>query len=323
MTRQTEGSRYEILYDLPQGEYSSREVGGTSTRTIRAGDSLEVECFPIIHVSSDARREAKRRASTRAQENLNLKNTRKHIRRLMEANFTAEDFVLHPTFNYGFVDRAFANMEDERRAWEESGFPMDDEDARRIMKNFIARIRRRIRSKGGTPADFKYIYVIETTKEPRDDDFNALPARYHYHMVISSLGILNADDLASMWPYGYTKAEPLDFRFNGLEGLSKYITKQRRFTRRWARSKNLKEPEVKVSSRKVSRRRAALIAADVQANAREIFEKIYPDYTLEEAEVKYSDFVAGAYIYARMRRRQNPNRNDKQQRRQYLRQRNG
>lgn len=319
MTRTTDAARYEILYDLPKGEYSTREVGGTSTRTIRAGDSLEVECFPIIHVNQDAKREARRRASTKAQENLNLKNTRKQIRRLMETNFTAEDFVLHPTFNYGFVDRAFANMDDELRAWEESGFPMHDDDARRIMKNYIARIRRLIRRKGGNPADFKYIYVIETTREPRDSDFRALPARYHYHMVISSLGILNADDLASLWPYGYTKAEPLDFRFNGLEGLSKYITKQRRFTRRWARSKNLKEPEIKVSSRKVSRRRAAQIAADVQANAREIFEKIYPGYTLEEAEVKYSDFVAGAYIYARMRRRTD----DKKQRRRYLRQKNG
>ena len=319
MTRTTDAARYEILYDLPKGEYSAREVGGTSTRTIRAGDSLEVECFQIIHVNQDAKREARRRASTKAQENLNLKNARKQIRRLMETNFTAEDFVLHPTFNYGFVDRAFTNMDDELRAWEESGFPMHDDDARRIMKNYIARIRRLIRRKGGNPADFKYIYVIETTREPRDSDFRALPARYHYHMVISSLGILNADDLASLWPYGYTKAEPLDFRFNGLEGLSKYITKQRRFTRRWARSKNLKEPEIKVSSRKVSRRRAAQIAADVQANAREIFEKIYPGYTLEEAEVKYSDFVAGAYIYARMRRRTD----DKKQRRRYLRQKNG
>ena len=49
--------------------------------------------------------------------------------------------------------------------------------------------------------------------------------------------------------------------------------------------------------------RAALIAADVQANAREILEAIYPGYRLENAEVKYSDFVAGAYIYARLRRR--------------------
>ena len=175
MNKQTDVSRYEILYDLPQGEYSDREVGGTSTRTIRAGDSLEVECFPIIHVNQDAKREARRRSSTKAQENLNLKNTRKHIRRLMEKNFTSKDFVLHNTFDYGFIDRAAANMRDELKAWEESGFPMNDDDARRIMKNFIARIRRLIKRRGGDPAAFKYIYVIETTKEPRDDDFNAMP----------------------------------------------------------------------------------------------------------------------------------------------------
>lgn len=297
-----DASKYEILYDLPSGEYSAREVGGTSTRTVRAGDSLEVECFPIIHITQDARREARHRSSTKAQENLNLENSRKKVRRLMEKNFTASDFVLHPTFNYGFVDRAFANMEEERRAWEESGFPINDDDARRIMKNFIARIRRLIRRKGGNPADFKYIYVIETTREPRDEDFNALPARYHYHMVISSLNIITAEELAALWGFGYTKAEPLDFRFNGLEGLSKYITKQRKFARRWARSKNLLEPDETVSHRKISRRKAAAVAADVQANAKEIFEGLYLGYRLEEAKVKYSDFVAGAYIYARMRR---------------------
>ena len=310
-----DAGKYEILYDLPQGEYSAREVGGTTTKTVRAGDSLEVECFPVTHVSDQARREARRRMSTKAQENLNLKNSRKKVRRLMEKNFTAGDLVLHPTFNYGFVDRAFANVEDERKAWEKNGLPMSDDDARRIMRNFIARIRRLIRRKGGNPADFKYIYVIETTKEPRDEDFNALPARYHYHMVISGLGILTAEELGELWSYGYIKAEPLDFRFNGLEGLSKYITKQRRFTRRWARSKNLLEPDETISHRKISRRRAAAIAADVQANAKDIFEKLYPGYTLEEAEVKYSDFVAGAYIYARMRRIQELTRKHMQRRR--------
>ena len=180
---------------------------------------------------------------------------------------------------------------------------MDEDDARRQIKNYIARIRRLIKRKGGNPRDFKYIYVIESTKEPRDDDFESLPARYHYHMIVSSMGILTIDDLNALWAYGYVKAEPLDFRFNGLEGLCNYITKQRKFTRRWAHSKNLKEPDVKTSDRKISRRRAAAIAADVQARAREILESIYPGYVLEQAEVKYSDFVSGAYIYARLRRR--------------------
>lgn len=303
VVRKTDTAKYEILYDLPQGEYGEKEVGGIKTRTIRAGDSLEVEAFPITQVSAEAKREAVRRKSTKAQEKLNLRNARKRIRRLAEHNFTAGDIVLHPTFNYGFFDRAFCNIMEIRREMEAMGIPMDEDSARKIIKNFIARIRRLIKRRGGDPAEFKYIYVIETTKEPRDDDFNALPARYHYHMIISSMGILTSDDLAALWKFGYVKAEPLDFRFNGLEGLCTYITKQRKFTRRWAHSKNLKEPDVKESCRKISRRRAAQIAADVQANAREIMEKVYPGYALEDCEVRYSDFIAGAYIYARMRRR--------------------
>lgn len=299
-----DGSKYEILYDLPVGTYSETAVGGIRTKTIRAGDSLEIESFPILRIGPAAAAERKKRGTGLAQQKLNLQNARKRLQRYAETNFTAKDFVLHPTFDYGFIDRGSANMQDALREWERLGFPMDEDSARRMIKNYIARIRRLIKRKGGEPKDFKYIYVIESTKEPQEGDFNALPARYHYHMIISSMGILTAEDLNALWSYGRTKAEPLDFRFNGLEGLSKYITKQRRFTRRWAHSQNLQEPDMSVSDRKISRRRAAAIAADVQANAREIFEKLYPDYSLENCEVKYSDFIAGAYIYARLRRRQ-------------------
>lgn len=303
MARYTDGAKYDILYDLKDGEYNEKAVGGIRTRTIRAGEFLEVESYPLISVDQTAKREHLKRKSSAAQEALNLKNARKRIRRLMEKNFGTGDFVLHPTFNYGFIDHAFTNMGDALAEMETLGYPMSDDEARKIIKNFIARIRRLIKKRGGDPKQFKYIYVIETTKEPRDGDFNALPARYHYHMVIGGMGILTAADLQELWKFGYTKAEPVDMRFNGLEGLAKYITKQRRFTRRWAHSKNLKEPDVRVSDRKISRRRAALVARDVQANAKEIFEAIYKDYELTEADVRYSDFVAGAYIYARMRRR--------------------
>lgn len=303
MRKNLDSMKYEILFDLQEGEVDEKEIGGIRTKTIRAGDSLEVESFPITQISAEAKREYRNRRSSKAQERLNLKNSQKRLRRLAEANFKPGDIVLHPTYNYGFIDRAFGNMESIRREMETMGIPMDDDASRRQIKNFLARVRRYIKRMGGDPKEFKYIYVIETTKEPRDDDYNALPARYHYHLIISSLGILTAEALQSMWTHGYVKAEPLDFRFNGIAGLCKYITKQRKFTRRWAHSKNLKEPEEKISNRRISRRKAAQIAADVQSNAREILEKIYHGYTLEEAEVRYSDFVAGAYIYARMRRR--------------------
>lgn len=299
----TDVSGYEILYDLPSGEYGESQVGGIRTKTIRAGDSLEVEAFPILQVSREAKRERERRSSTTAQTLLNMKNAEKKLRRLMETNFTDNDIVLHPTYDYGFVDHGFFNKAQLREEWRKAGIPMDDGEAQKNMRNFIRRLKTLIRRRGGDPKAFKYIYVIEVKKEPRDGEFDPLPARYHYHMVISSLGILTIEDVNALWQYGYTKAEPLDFRFNGLEPLANYITKQRRRVRKWASSKNLKKPDVRVSDRKISRRRAARVAADMQGCAKEIMEKIYPGYVLERAEVKYSDFIAGAYIYARMRRR--------------------
>lgn len=301
--KQSEAWRYEILYDLPEGEYNPAEVGGTRTKTIRAGDSLEVESFPIVYVSDGAKRERKTRKSGKSQQMLNRINAEKKFRRLVENNFTSGDWVAHPTYDYGFVDRGFANVNDTIKALREAGYPMDDEEAVRVMRNFIRRLKKRVQQKGGDPKQLKYVYVVEATRLPRDGEINPLPPRYHYHMVFSSQGVITINDINELWQYGFSKAQPVDTRFNGLEGLSNYFLKQRRGKRKWSSSKNLKKPEEKVSNRKISRRRAAMIADDVQHNGREIMEKLYPGYSCERIEVKYSDFIAGAYIYARMRRR--------------------
>ena len=303
----TDASKYEILFDLPEGEYNEKSVGGISTRTVTAGEMLEVEAFPITCVNREARREAQRRKSSHWQEEINNRNSWKKKNRLLEANFTSADFIVHPTYAYGFVNRDFQNTEDLIREWKKQGIPMDDDEARKNIVNFINRIRRRIRRKGGDPAQFKFLYQIETTCEPAEGDLNPLPPHYHCHMAISSCGVLTIDDINELWHYGYTNAKRIDMRFDGLKGFAKYITKKERARRkgrslRWACSRNMVQPEEKVSFRKISRRRAAAIAADVQYRGREIFENLYPGYRVDEVEVRYSEFVAGAYIYARMRR---------------------
>lgn len=294
--------RYEILYDLPAGKYAAAEVGGVRTKTIRAGDSLEVECFPIVRAGQRAERERLRRKSSAAQERLNHRNAVRRVRRLLEANYKPGDFAVHPTWNYGLFDRGMTNPENARADMERAGLPMDEGDARRMLRNYIKRIRRRVKKLGGDPTAVKYLYVLESTKEPRDEDPNPLPPRYHFHMAIHAPG-LDRETLEAMWEHGYCNADRLDFHDNGLAAFAAYITKQRRCARRWGRSTNLQEPTVTVSDRKVSRRRAAMVARDVTLDGRRIFEAIYPGYRLvEPPAVRYSDYVAGAYIYARMRR---------------------
>lgn len=298
--------KYEVLYDLPQGEVDEKSLGGVRTRTIRAGDTLEIEAYPLIAVDKAARDEFRKRSTSAAQQKVNINNAMKRIRRLCEANFNSGDFIMHPTYDYGAVEYGFVNKADKRAEWERLGYPQDEDEARRKIKNFIDRVRRYVKRCGKDPKQLKYLYVIEKTREPQDGDINALPAHYHYHLAISGCGCLSINALNELWGYGYTKAEPVDMRYNGLKGFATYIakrvTKQSRKTR-WACSKNMTQPVEKVSDRKISRRRLGQIARDVQYAGKEILETIYPGYRLmEEPIVRYSDFVAGAYIYARMRR---------------------
>lgn len=302
MPKLTDTSKYEILYDKPAGEYDAAEVGGIRTKSIRAGESLEVEAFPIVRIDDGARRERKARQSSRQQEEINLRNTRKRVRRLAEANFDEGDMFWTGTYAYPQYAPGFASREDILQEMEELGCPEDDKAVRRDVKNFLRRIRRRVEALGGDPKGVKYIYVIESTKEPRDTDPHPMPTHYHVHAILHAPG-LSREDVEEMWNKGYSNVKRLDLSNNGLAALASYLTKQRRCLRRWEHSRNLKEPSERVSHRKISRRRAAQIAADVQYRGREIMESIYPDYRLEELEVRYSDFVAGAYIYARMRRK--------------------
>lgn len=296
-----DASKYEILYDLKEGEVDERALGGVRTRTVRAGEFLEVEAYPLINVTAPAREEYKKRRTSAAQKKLNIENARKRVRRLLENNFGAGDFVIHPTFDYGFEDYGMSDQAYRREEFVRRGYPLCDEDARRIFAAFIRRVRRYIKRCGGDPKQLKYLYVVEKTKEPRDGDIHGVP-HYHFHAAISGLGLLNIEAINKLWTAGYTKAEPVDMRFNGLKGFSRYIVKQSRTTR-WASSRNLVEPEEHVSTRKISRRRLAQVARDVQHAGKEIMEKLYPGYRLEEEpDVRYSDFVAGAYIYVRMRR---------------------
>lgn len=294
--------RYEILYDLPEGEYDRAAVGGIRTRTIRAGDTLEVECFPVVRIGGEARRERARRESSPAQARLNERKAADRLRRLAEANFTSEDYALSLTNDYGFDDYSTLSPEEQWAEAEARGVPTDEEGARRQIRNYLARVRRRLRRLGGDAGALKYLYVMESGRDRRDADPRPRPVRFHFHVLIHAPG-LSRDQLEALWGFGYADCDRLDLSRNGLAALSRYLTKQRKFTRRWAHSKNLREPDVRVSDRAVSRRRAERVARDVRAFGREIFEKIYPGYRLtEEPRVLFSDFVAGAYIFARLRR---------------------
>ena len=272
--------RYEALFEQPNGIEGADNVlradepGRYRCKTIKHGDQLDVEIYPVWQTAAENRK-AKAALTRAAQAKQNEKNARKRLVRKINTNFTAEDLELTLTYDGDHVP--------------------DLEGARRDMQNYIRRVKR-WRKAHGLP-EIKYVYVIEYAGA------DGGPKRVHHHVIMSSM---DRDAAEELWGKGRANSARLQPDENGLEGIARYITKSLpRFKseKRWICSKNLKEPTVTVADTKISRPKAARLAHDAEAYGKDLFEHLYPGYILNDVEVKTSAYVAGAYIYAKMRRR--------------------
>lgn len=273
------GKGYEVLFDQksdPQADLRHRYVSRYRTRTVDAGPMRYIEIYPILNAWEGAgRARQKVRESRAAQKALNERNARKKIEWLFNENFDSGDV---------FATLTFAE-------------PAEEGEARNAVRKLIRRARAYVRrDTSRKDAVLKYIYVIEGKTGADEIE------RYHIHMVISGI---SRDALESLWEYGRANTRKLQPDKNQFTGLAKYMTKQQRFRRRWSCSKNLRRPRETVADHKISRRKVERLAAEARYAAAEIFEKANAGFRLvEEPEIKLSDYVPGAYIYARMRRKE-------------------
>ena len=244
------------------------------TKTIRAGNMLECEIYPI-YKRAEKKRAKKAQPSKTAQENLNHKNTKKKIMRLTNTNFKSGDLWL--TVGY----------DDEH-------LPQTPEQARKDIVNYLRRIKNKRKRLNLPP--LKYIYVTEWSQ-------NGERVRCHHHLILS--GDIERDDIEALWRGGsYPHTRRLRVKEDcGLNGLAAYLSKGQKYEKRWGHSINLKPyDKATVADRKITPRQAAKIALDRSA-APELFEKVCAGYTFRDIEIKRSDFVAGVYIYTQMYRR--------------------
>lgn len=244
------------------------------TKTIKSGDYLECEIFPLVPVDAGGRS----RKRTRTPECIRRANERaavKSLERLLNCNFGPGDLLVHLT---NADECSFAEM-------------------RRRVRNWLRRVKGRY-AKAGTACD--YVYVIETTG-------NGERERHHLHAVIRG-GALSRDELEQIWGHGLARIDRCQRQDKGLAGFAHYITQkkatqERLMSRRWGCSKGLKRPKVTVSDTKFTRAAAARIAEAAEMDARAEFERRYPGYRLvEQPLVRRSDWMPGAYIYAFMER---------------------
>lgn len=275
-----DSSAYEDSIEERIERLRDKQVSKYRVKTIRSGDMLEVEAYPIWAIPS-GKREKKQSSSRKAQQNLNDKNTKKRLIRKAHVNFTPRDMWATWTYANGRL-------------------PADHEQAKRDMQNFIRRLKRWLsRQKKYENFELKYIYVTEF------DNADGKKVRVHHHMITN---FPSRDVAEELWNGGgikqTRKLQPNDF---GLEGLVRYITKDKSKnpTKRYTVSRNLKEPKVSIADSKMTRKRAERIATE-EICAQELFEKMYKGYKFNDIQVNYSEFVSGAYLYVRMKRIDSP-----------------
>ena len=258
-------------------------------KEIKAGEQFEAEIYPQFRSMDEVPKEGRRirRDNSKAQRNLNDKNARKYVERLINANFGDGDIWMTLTYDDahlppdGDIDAAVGNMQ-----------------------KYIKRVNYQ-RNKRGLPKA-NYVYVTEYNENAK--------IRWHYHIVMD--GALDMDTVEKCWGKGgRNEVRRLKKDENGLSGMANYIVKERkriRSERRWNSSKGLIDPDIRVvhskqpEKGKGSYKKIKKYVDEMVRNQNVIEEQMkkwYPDYDYRDAEVYYNDFNGMFYIHARMRKR--------------------
>lgn len=286
-----------LMEDRPEGmpeRIPDRPVLYVKTRTIRSGSLTEVECYPVYSWAY-RRALAKTRATAQAMRAVNDRNARKKFERLAECNFVpGRDYFL--TLTYGgqapsSVSTGADTFPHERgKAF---GAPEDMETCNKELRNYLKRVNR-ARAKAGL-GKARCVGVIETGKR----------GRLHHHLLIE--GGLDRDTMERLWGHGYANCDRI--QGGGMTALTKYMTKgfsTKRETgrHRYFYTRNLVQPRVTESRTRISRRQAERIREDADMYGEQIMRRKWPGLALEALTVKQTEWLPGAYIYARMRRSQ-------------------
>ena len=243
----------------------------TKSQNIKSGTTLlEAQIYPSFNKPEEMPQTKKKGETKPSQKNLNDKNARRYLIRLVNINFGKGD--IWGTFG-----------------WDKEHIPENIKKAQRDIKNFIRKINRRRKKEG--KENIKYIYVLAL------DDYT----RPHFHILMSGDGI-DRDELEQLWDkckrYNTRRIKPDDDFL--ITGLATYISNNPNGSKRWCASKNLKKPqEPKKSYSKFKKSKVERMAKDYETLKTEL-EKSYAGFKFLDAEIKYNGINAAFYIYARM-----------------------
>ena len=272
---------YESLYDTPINQLEEKEIENLLktnnidhhyvAKTISAGNMFEVELYPIFN-KKDFQEFKVKRKSKKAQKNLNDRNSRKQFIRLINSNFTKDDYIMHLTYS-------------------NENLPPSIEDAEREVYKLIRKINYRRKKKKLQNA--KYIYVTEYDPQKK--------IRVHHHLIIE--GGIDRKVMKDLWTNGTRiKVEELEPDEYELSGLANYLSKDPKGKKRWKASKGLKQPRERKSYTSFSKKKIRNMIAD-DTNVSVYMNSNYKSKTYLDHEIRYNKVNHMYYIYVRMRKK--------------------
>lgn len=250
-------------------------------KEITAGDQFEIEIYPQFRSMDEVPPEGRtiKKDNNKAQKNLNDKNARKYVERLINENFSDRDIWMTLTYDDAHLP------------------PDGDVDAAiKNVQKYIRRINYQ-RKKRGLP-NAKYVYV--TAYNPDAE------IRWHHHIVMD--GALDMETVESCWKQSSrNEVRRLQTDENGLSGMANYIVEEKNRVpseKRWNSSQGLRDPRIKVvhSKRPAAGGSYKKIGSFVDGMVKdrdsipEILKKWYPDMDFTNANVYYNDFNCIRYM---------------------------
>lgn len=146
------------------------------TKTIKSGDLLELEIFPIIEVKGKFRKQ-RLNPTGEPQARINRKNREKKLLRKIYCNFSKSDYFITLTFKK----------------------KVDEAAAKKSIINYLRRLRRLYQKEN---KELKYIYVLEKGQ-----------GNIHFHMLINCFEVAAIVD---NWKEGFVKLKSLRDSYENL-----------------------------------------------------------------------------------------------------------
>lgn len=264
-----------------------KNIAKYRVKSIRSGKMLEVLIYPLWDTKKDKGRTKKARESRVEQKNLNEKNAKLNLIRLINTNFTEKDIWITTTYS-------------------NKTLPKNEGEADRNIKNYMRRLAYAAKKKG--IQTFKYFYVTEYEYDPIKGT-----KRVHHHVIAN---FPDRDLAEELWDKGgRTQSRRLQPDDYGLEGLARYICKDPKGKKRYCGSKNMDKPIITVADNKITKTRASMLAVDTEL-AEKTFTKLYKGYKFNDIKSYYADDdYGGIYLHVRMVRDNSPEGHQKKQRR--------